>query len=142
MNSMSLSLIYCGNSAGSVAQRTSQQGGARIRLIIFLVIVGLMGWSAYKVVPPYMANYQLEDWMRTQAPYWLVNHTTDEVLVDNILKEIDARGIPATKDNVKILANNSRDVKVSVDYTVHIDLSFYQFDLHFNPVMDNQSLIQ
>lgn len=142
LNSMSLSLIHRRIPGGTVAARVSQRGGARVRLIMFLVFAGLLGWVAYKVVPPYMANYQLEDWMRTQEPYWLVNHTTDEALVENILKEIDAHGIPATKDNVKILANNSRDVKVSVDYIVHIDLSFYQFDLHFNPVMDNQSLIQ
>lgn len=142
LNAMSLSLIPRGITVQPNATRAHQRGGARIRLIIFLVFVGLFGWVAYKVVPPYMANYQLEDWMRTQAPYWLVNHTTDEVLVDNIMKEIQSHDIPATKENVKILANNSRDVKVSVDYIVHIDLSFYQFDLHFNPMMDNQSLIQ
>lgn len=139
---MSLSLIQPKSAERGSDACAVERGGARIRLIMFLVFVGLFGWIAYKVVPPYIANYQLEDWMRTQEPYWLVNHMTDDALIDNIMKEIQAHDIPATKENVKVLANNPRDVKVSVDYTVHIDLSFYQFDLHFNPVMDNQSLIQ
>ena len=120
----------------------SQRGGSRVKLLVFLLVAGACAWAGFKVVPPYMDNYELEDWMRTQEPYWMVNRTTDEVLAENILKEIESRNIPATKDNIKILANNPRDVRVSVDYTVHIDLSVYQFDLHFNPVVDNRSLIQ
>jgi hypothetical protein len=119
-----------------------ERGGARFRLIMFLLIAGAIAYVGWKTIPPYINNYQLEDWLRTQEPYWLANHVSDDVLVDNIMKEIDSHSIPATKDDVKILANNSRSVKVSIDYKVHIDLSVYQFDLHFNTVMDNQSLIQ
>jgi hypothetical protein len=129
-------------SAGAVGIVGRERGGARFRLILFLLIVGAVAFVAWKTIPPYINNYQLEDWLRTQEPYWLANHVSDDVLVDNIMKEIDSHNIPATKDDVKILANNSRSVKVSIDYKVHIDLSVYQFDLHFVTVMDNQSLVQ
>lgn len=119
-----------------------ERGGARFRLIFFLLIAGSIAFVGWKTIPPYINNYQLEDWLRTQEPYWLASHLSDDVLVDNIMKEIDSHGIPATKDDIKILANNSRSVKVSIDYKVHVDLSVYQFDLHFNTVMDNQSLVQ
>jgi len=126
----------------AILPRPSERGGARIRLIMFLIVVGALGYVGYKTVPPYLSNYQLEDWLRTQEPYWVANRQTDEALVDTIMKEIQSHDIPATKDDVKILENNSHGVKVSIDYKVHIDLSVYQFDMHFNPVMDNQSLIQ
>ena len=118
------------------------RGGARFRLILFLLIAGSVAFVGWKTIPPYINNYQLEDWLRTQEPYWLANHVSDDVLVDNIMKEIDSHNIPATKDDIKILANNSRSVKVSIDYKAHVDLSVYQFDLHFVTVMDNQSLVQ
>jgi len=119
-----------------------ERGGARFRLIFFLLIAGSAAFAGWKTIPPYINNYQLEDWLRTQEPYWLASHMSDEALVDTIMKEIDSHNIPATKDDVKILANNSRSVKVSIDYKAHVDLSVYQFDLHFVTVMDNQSLVQ
>jgi hypothetical protein len=130
------------NSARPAKLGARERGGARFRLILFLLIAGSVAFVAWKTIPPYINNYQLEDWLRTQEPYWLANHVSDDVLVDNIMKEIDSHNIPATKDDIKILANNSRSVKVSIDYKVHVDLSVYQFDLHFVTVMDNQSLVQ
>lgn len=123
-------------------RRSGQRGGARIKLALFILIFGTGAWVAWKTIPPYVAEYELEDWMRNQTPYFLVNHMTDESLKDAIAHELSARNIPADKDNVKIIANNSRVIKYQVEYSVPVDLGFYQTSLHFSAASDSASLVQ
>ena len=122
--------------------RRGERGGARLRFLMFLLIFGLAAWVGWKTIPPYVSEYELEDWMRTQTPYFLVNHMPDDTLRDTIVKELQDRDIPAGKDEVKIEANNSRLIKYEVDYSVPLDFGFYQTALHFSAKSDSQSLIQ
>lgn len=122
--------------------RCGQHGGARLRLLVFLLIFGTLAYVGWKTIPPYVAEYELEDWMRTQTPYFLVNHMPDDTLRDAIMKELQDRDIPAGKDDVKIQSNNARMIKYEVDYSVPLDFGFYQTALHFSAKSDSQSLIQ
>jgi hypothetical protein len=119
-----------------------QRGGARLRALFFTVVLVAFIFFCYKVIPPYFANYQLEDWMKSQIPFFMVNHTTDDALYDSILKEMRNEGIDVTRDNIKIVQNNSRGVNVQVDYNVKLDLIVYQMNLHFTPQMNSQALVQ
>ncbi len=119
---------------------TRERGGARLRTAIWLVILGAAGFVAYKVVPVYLANYQLADKMQTEARYAVVNHRTDDNLRDIIFREIQDRDIPAHREDIKILENSQRAVRLSVDYTVDVDLKVYQLHLHFNPAAENRAL--
>ena len=80
--------------------------------------------------------------MRTQTPYFLVNHMPTMTPWPTIVKEMQTRNIPATKDNVKIIANSATPLQFVVDYTVPVDLGFYQTQLHFSPSAESQSLVQ
>jgi hypothetical protein len=119
-----------------------QRGGARLRALFYTVLLLVFVFVSYKVIPPYYANYQLEDWMKTQIPFFMVNHTTDEILYDTIVKEMHSEGIEVTRDNIKIIQNNSRGINVQIDYNVKLDLMVYQMNLHFAPQMNSQSLVQ
>ena len=122
--------------------RCGERGGARLRLLLFLLIFGTIAYVSWKTIPPYVAEYELEDWMRTETPYFLVNHMPDDTLRDTIMKELQDRNIPAGKDDVKIQSNNARMIKYEVDYSVPLDFGFYQTALHFSAKSDSQSLIQ
>ncbi len=95
-----------------------------------------------KVIPPDYSNYQFEDWLKTQVPFLMVNHTTDESLQAAIIKELGNDGVVITKDNIKIVQNNPRGINVQIDYSVKVDLIFYQLNLHFTPEMNSQALVQ
>lgn len=123
-------------------ERNGQRGGARIRALIWTVILLFFVFVCFKVIPPYYANYQFEDWLKTQVPFLMVNHTTDDALIDIIIKELKNDGVTATKDNIKIIQNSSRGVNVEINYDVHCDLMVYQLTLHFSPKMDSQALVQ
>jgi len=143
MNSEGVSLkVENRKNAREPREVRGQRGGARFRALIWTALLVSFIFVSYKVIPPYFANYQLEDWLKTQIPFLMVNHTTDEALYASIIKEMSNEGIEVTKDNIKIIQNNSRGVNVQIDYTVKLDLMVYQTTLHFTPQMNSQALVQ
>jgi hypothetical protein len=78
--------------------RDGQHGGGALRAIIWTVILLSFVFVCYKIVPPYYANYEFEDWLKTQVPFLMVNHTSDDGLIAAILKETKNEGIAVTKD--------------------------------------------
>jgi hypothetical protein len=122
--------------------RDGQRGGGALRAIIWTLILLIFVFVCYKIIPPYYANYQMEDWLKTQVPFLMVNHTTDDALVAAIIKEMKSEGVTITKENIKILQNTSQGVNVQIDYNVPIDLIVYSTNLHFTPSMNSQALVQ
>jgi hypothetical protein len=130
------------NQARATRARDGQRGGARIRALIWTTILLAIIFVCYKVVPPYYANYEFEDWLKTQVPFLMVNHTSNDALVAAIIKEMKNDGVTITKENIKIIQNTSQGINVQIDYTVPCDLIVYQANLHFTPQMNSQALVQ
>jgi len=120
--------------------RRSERGEGKLKAIIVLAIVLLIIYSAVKIVPIYVSNYQLSDKMQEQARFAVVNHYTEDQIRDNIFKVAQDLEIPAKRESIKVLSTNAI-VKISVDYTVPVDLFFYHTDLHFSPSSENKALI-
>jgi|SRR5579863_5707077 len=119
-----------------------ERGGARLRAIVWLVILFSFAFCCWKLVPPFFANYQLQDWLRVHSTFYVVKPVSDDVIKADLETEFQNLGIPATKENIKITANNARAVIIQVDYTVTVDLLVYQAHLHFTPTGDGESLVQ
>ena len=119
--------------------RNRERGGSRLKAIFWLLVLVAGGFTAFKVVPVYIDNYSLQDKMQTEARFATVNRPTEDHIRDVIFKEIQDLEIPAHREDIKVEAS-PRGVKISVDYTVNVDLKVYQLKLHFNPAVDNRSL--
>ncbi len=122
------------------SRRTLERGGGRLKAIVWLLILAAGVYVAFKIVPIYLANYQLQDKMQTEARFATVNHRTDDELRDVIYREIRDRDIPARREDIKILENTQRTVRLSVDYAVTVDLKLYELHLRFNPTAENRSV--
>jgi len=94
---------------------------------------------AYKILPAYVAEYQLADKMQEQARYANVNRYNEEQVRDNIFKVVKDLEIPVKREDIKVVANQDL-VKISMDYTIPVDLLVYQLNLHFTPTSENKSL--
>ena len=121
------------------AYRHSERGGGKLKAVIFTAIIALVIYSAVKIVPAYFSDYQLADKMQEQARFAVVNRYSEEQIRDNIFKMTQELEIPAKKEEIKVFATNNL-VKISLDYTVPVDLFFYHLDLHFSPSSENKSL--
>lgn len=123
---------------GKVGLR-SQRGEGKLKAIIVtaILIVGVI--AAWKIIPPYSAEYQLNDKIQEIARFGIVEHKSEDQIRDTVFKTIQDLDIPATRENIKVTADGGK-VTILVDYTVPIDILFYHVDLHFTPSSENKSL--
>lgn len=118
----------------------AQRGAGKLKAIFWTALLLFIAFATFKITPVYLAEYQLSDKMQEQARFAIVNRYSEEKIREIILKEIQSLDIPATSDNIKIVATPER-VTISVDYTVPVDLFVYRLQLHFTPSSENKSLL-
>ncbi|HEY1924681.1 MAG TPA: hypothetical protein VGG58_05480 [Candidatus Acidoferrum sp.] len=117
----------------------SQRGGGTIKAILWTAILVYGAFVAFKILPAYVAEYQLADKMQEQARFAVVNHYPEEQIRDSIFKVVKDLEIPVKREDIKIVANQDV-VKIACDYTVPVDLLLYQMNLHFTPSSENKNL--
>jgi uncharacterized membrane protein len=121
------------------AYRCSERGEGKLKTFIYLAIAVLIIYCAVKIIPAYVSDYQLSDKMQEQARYAVVNRYSEEQIRENIFKVVQDLEVPAKREAIVVAANNAV-VKISLDYTVPVDLLFYHIDLHFTPSSENKAL--
>ncbi|HKN73658.1 MAG TPA: DUF4845 domain-containing protein [Candidatus Acidoferrum sp.] len=118
----------------------SQRGAGKLKAVVFAALALVAIYMAFKLVPPYISEYQLQDKMQEQARYGIVNRYTDEQVRDNVFKAVQDLDIQGVKrEDIKVSVSQSA-VKISMDYTVPVDLLFYSTELHFSPSSENKAL--
>ncbi len=112
--------------------RDTEHGVIRLKTIIWAVIFGVLIYTAITVFPAYFADSQLKDKMYEEARFAQVNNRTEEQLRDIIYREALSDGIALRREDIKVELTPGATV-ISADYTVPVDLHFYQFKLYFHP---------
>jgi hypothetical protein len=121
-------------------QRRFERGEGKLKGILIVVILVLGIYSAWKIVPAYVNDYQLSDKMQEQSRFAVVNHYTEDQIRDNIFKVVQDLDIPAKREDIKIVANGSV-VRISLEYTIPVDVLVYHTNLHFTPSSESKSLL-
>jgi hypothetical protein len=111
--------------------RRAERGEGRLKGLLYLAFLLIAVFVAIKVVPAYVANYQLKDKMTETAKFAIVNRYTEDQIKDNVFHTIQDLDIPAKRDDVKV-ANTNHGIEISVDYTVPVDFLVYKTDLDFD----------
>ena len=122
------------------ANRRSQRGEGKLKSIVFTLIIILGIYVAYKLVPPYVNEYQLQDKMQEIARFGIVNRYSDEQVRENVFKTVQDLNLPIKREDIKVTITQAI-CKISLDYTVPVDLLFYSTELHFTPSSENKSLM-
>ena len=125
---------------GIRSSRRFQRGEGKLKALVWTVILVYGAYAGYKIVPAYVAEYQLSDQMQEQARFAVVNHYPEEQVRDNIYKVVQELDIPVKREQIKVLSSLSI-VRISMEYTVPVDLLVYHVDLHFTPSSENKSLL-
>jgi hypothetical protein len=119
--------------------RRSQRGAGKLKAIVFTVILLLAIYMAFKLVPAYVSEYQLQDKMQELARFGVVNRYSAEQVRENVYKVVQDLDIPAKREDIKVTVTQEV-VKISLDYAVPINTIFYNTELHFSPSSENKSL--
>jgi hypothetical protein len=118
-----------------------ERGGSKLSLLITLIIVVAMGFTAVKIVPIYVENYQFQDSIEAESRFALTGYPKkgpDEVRAD-IFKKAQELDLPVKSEDIRVSITNG-SVEIGTDYSVPIDLKVYQFTLQFHPHADNHSI--
>ena len=111
-----------------------------MKAILWTVILVYGAFAAYRIIPAYVAEYQLTDKMQEQARFAVVNRYTEDQIRDTIFKVVQDLDIPVKREEIKIVATQ-QVVKIALEYTVPVDLLVYHMDLHFTPSSENKSIM-
>jgi hypothetical protein len=118
-----------------------QRGGSKLNLLLTVVILGSAGFAAFKIIPPYFANYQFQDSIESESRFALTGYPkrNQDDIQNEVFKKAQDLGLPVKHDDIHVVMDTST-CSISLDYTVPIDLSVYQFTLQFHPHADNHSI--
>ena len=111
------------------------RGGANIGCMIWLVILGFVGYVLYKVVPVKMASSEFYDTMQEQASFGSIK---DQKFIEyEILKKAEELQIPVKKDNLKI-TRSQNSIKVEAHYEITVDFfnGAYKYVWKFDPIVE------
>jgi hypothetical protein len=116
-----------------------QRGGARLKAIVWTIILVACVYVGWKEAPPRMNDYQLHDKMKEEALFAAASRKSADDVRNAVFERIQELGIPAKKEDIKVEVN-LRGCRISLDYDVPVDLSVYQHVIHFSTAVDNRSL--
>jgi cell division protein FtsL len=120
--------------------RRSQRGAGKLQAILFTIILVAAIYVAFKLVPPYVNEYQLQDKMQELARFGIVNRYSDEQVRENVYKAVQDLNLPIKREDIRVTVTQAT-CRISLDYTVPVDLLFYSTELHFSPSSENKSLM-
>jgi hypothetical protein len=110
------------------------RGAANVGCIIWLIILGLVSYVLYKVVPVKIASSEFYDTMQEQAGFGSIK---DPKFIEyEILKKAEELQLPIKKEQLKI-TKVRESIKVECHYEITIDFfgGAYKYLWKFDPVV-------
>jgi hypothetical protein len=120
--------------------RPSDSGKITFKAILSIAFIVAVIYCGIKVIPVYVNNYQLQDYIQTQTPFWLTQRAPADVVLKSILAKAQDLDLPLGEDDVTIVDNPSK-VSVNIDLHVPVDLMVFTLPLHFTDTSENKSIL-
>jgi hypothetical protein len=103
-----------------------------LKAIIGVVLVVGGTYYGYLLIPPYFNNYELQDYIESEARINTYTNKTEQDIKEGLIKEARNLDIPLQPESI-IVDRSPGEMKISCSYSVHVDLPGYPVDLKFNP---------
>jgi type III secretion system FlhB-like substrate exporter len=104
-----------------------QRGEGNAGCLIGLIVLALVGYLAYKMIPVKVKAADLKQTVTDEAK--MAGSHGDSVIVNQILATARKNQLPVTEDNIKI-NRSSAEITVDVDYDVPIDFPGKTWNWH------------
>ena len=118
--------------------RPSDSGRITFKAIFWLAFLAALIYSSFKIIPVYISDYQLNDYIYSQTPYWVTQHAPADAILRNVLAKAQDLELPLAAEDVTVNSNQNK-VTVNVDYHVPVDLKVYTLQLHFTHSNENRA---
>jgi hypothetical protein len=108
----------------------------RLKALIGVFIVVAFFYLAWKIMPPYIEEYQFQEEIQSIARNNEYSPLDENGIRDQVKRKITDIGVPVNPESVAIIKAGT-DVTIGANYTVHVDAVLYPFDLSFHPATKN-----
>jgi len=115
----------------------------RIKLVLGILAIVAAVYLCAELIPPFFSNYQFEDAIKTEALQSTYTTRTEDAIRDTIFKKAQDLEIPITRDDIKVQRTGTQgtgSLTIETQYTIHVSLPGYPFDLHFSPSSKNKGV--
>ena len=120
--------------------RLRDSGRITLKGILTVAFFASFIYFSVKTIPIYVNNFQLQDYIEGQTPYWLTQRISAEAIRKTVLAKAEDLDLPLEAEDVTVVANQYK-VSINIDYFVPVDLKVYVLQLHFTPSSENKSII-
>ena len=117
--------------------RSNQQGFLTFTGVLMLVIVAAMIFAAFKLMPPYISNYQLQDSINNIARTATYSTVSEDQIRQEVLKAAHESSVQLDPSQVRI-GRSRESVDISIDYSITVDMIVQPVTLHFTPSAGNR----
>ena len=110
-------------------RRRSERGEITVKTLLSFAFLLFACYTGYKFIPVYIAAYDFDSAIKTQAQY-SGSMKTNEVILKELLGKAAELKLPITRNNLKIERSTSRMV-IYADYTVPVKTAFFTYNWRF-----------
>jgi YbbR domain-containing protein len=116
---------------------------ATLKLVSGFALFAVVALLGFKLIPPYFANYELEDSIKTEAVQSTYSSRSEEDIRQAIIKQARNYDIALTPKQVRVTRSGSQGtgtLNIEADYSVPVDLPGYSTTLEFHPSTENKGV--
>ena len=110
--------------------RKNENGGARAKLIIFLLVVLVVGYLGYLYIPVSVDAYYYQDFMQNRVDLGAVQGNDSSWLKDQLTKAAPDYHVP--ENAIITPAQKEGRLEVRVQFTRPIQTPFYTYNYEFD----------
>ena len=128
-----------------VRVRKAERGASKVKTIFSLLVVLYVAYLVFQIVPPMIDKYNLEDTMRTEARFAVVNRKEADDIRESIWRKVKDLGIDRDADggirreDIKV-DFMGRNVNIVLKYRIKLNLIFGDKDLDFEAAAGDRAL--
>jgi len=116
-------------------------GSIKMFIGVVVIVGGL--YTSFKVIPPYLSNYQFQDWIKDEATRDSYASKSEDDIRQAVLKKAQEYDIPLTAEGIHVQRSGNQfsgNVSIHAPYVVRVDLPGYPLDLHFDVSTENKGV--
>jgi hypothetical protein len=114
-----------------------------MKLVVGILIIAVGIFVSVALIPPYWANYQFEDAIKTEALMATNSSKTEDAIRDSVYKRALDFGVPVDREKIKVThigQNGNGSVTIEAPYSVTINIPGYPVVLNFDPMTTNKGV--
>lgn len=122
-----------------VSRRRHEWGGGNLGCIVWVLVLALGVFLAFKLIPVKIKSAEFYDYMDEMAKFSAANATLEQ-LERRLLEKAAELEIPLEKRNLKIKLERER-IQIEATYTIPVHFPGYTYNWNFHQTLDRPIFI-